>query len=80
MRCRKRRNVIKTRLQSLAWETVKALPAYGLGDDRHKGGVILVQALAGNVGTWDHDVKGKVQGVAPRGRQYRGVVQGRINP
>ncbi len=80
MRCRKRRNVIKTRLQSLAWDAVEALPAYGLGDDRHKGGVSLVQALARNVGTWDHDAKGKVQGVAPQGRKYRCVVQGRINP
>src|SRR5262249_61224968 len=34
-------------------------------------------------GTWDpggHDDKGKPQGEDPRGRQYQGVAQGRINP
>ena len=40
MRCRKRRNVTETRLQSLAWDPAEARPAYGLGGDRHKGGVI----------------------------------------
>ena len=61
MRRRKRRNVIETRLQSLAWDAVKAGPAYGLDDDRHKGGVSSVQALAGNVGTCRHDAKGDAQ-------------------
>ena len=49
---RKRRDVIETRLQSLAWDPAEARPAYGLGGDRHKGGVISVRALAGNVGSW----------------------------
>ena len=49
MRCRKRRNVTETRLQSLAWDPAEAIPVYGLGGDRHKGGVISVRALAGNV-------------------------------
>ena len=80
MRCRKRRNVTETRLQSLAWDPAEAKPAYGLGGDRHKGGVISVRALAGNVGSWRHDGKGKPQGEDPRGRQYQGVAQGRINP
>ena len=80
MRCRKRRNVTKTRLQSLAWEQVEAPPADGLGGDRHKGGVSLAQALAWNVGTCRHDAKGKVQGEAPQGQKYRSVAQGRINP
>jgi hypothetical protein len=80
MRCRKRRNVTETRLQSLAWDPAEARPAYGLGGDRHKGGVISVRALAGNVGSWRHDVKGKPQGEAPQGRPYQGVAQGRINP
>src|SRR5215213_9174809 len=48
MRCRKRRDVTETRLQSLAWDPAEARPAYGLGGDRHKGGVISVRALAGN--------------------------------
>jgi hypothetical protein len=52
MRCRKRRDVTETRLQSLAWDPAETGPAYGLGGDRHKGGVISVLALAGNVGSW----------------------------
>jgi hypothetical protein len=51
-------NVIKTRLQSLAWDRVKAEPAYGLDGDRRKGGVSLVLALMENVGTCRHDAKG----------------------
>ena len=51
-------NVIKTRLQSLAWDEVKAKPAYGLDGDRRKGGVSLVPALMENVGTCRHDAKG----------------------
>ena len=54
-------NVIKTRLQSLAWDAVKAGPAYGLDDDRREGGASSVQALAGNVGTCRHDAKGRPQ-------------------
>ena len=78
--CRKRRNVIETRLQSLAWDAVKAGPAYGLDDDRRKGGASSVQALAGNVGTCRHDAKGDAQVEAPRGQKSRCVAQGRINP
>ena len=52
MRCRKIIDVTETRLQSLAWDPAEARPVYGLGGDRHKGGVISVQALAGNVGSW----------------------------
>jgi hypothetical protein len=54
-------NVIKTRLQSLAWDGVKARPAYGLDGDRRKGGVSLVRALMENVGTCRHDAKGRPQ-------------------
>ncbi len=59
---------------------VKAIPAYGLDDDRRKGGVSLAQALVRNVGTCRRDGKGKVQGEDPQDRQYRGTAQGRINP
>src|SRR5215510_8940346 len=54
-------NVIKTRLQSLAWDEVQAKPAYGLDGDRRKGGVSLVPALMENVGTCRHDAKGRPQ-------------------
>ena len=80
MRRRKRRNVIETRLQSLAWDAVKAGPAYGLDGDRRKGGVSVAPALMRNVGTCRRDGKGKAQGEDPQGRQYRGTAQGRINP
>ena len=73
-------NVIETRLQSLAWDAVKAGPAYGLDGDRRKGGASSVPALTGNVGTCRHDVKGDAQVEAPRGPEYRGEAQGRINP
>jgi hypothetical protein len=79
-RCRKRRNVTETGLQSLARDEVEAGPAYGLDGGRHKGGVISVQALAWNVGTCRYDAKGNVQGAAPRGPNVRCVAQGRINP
>src|ERR1700722_18409468 len=67
MRCRKRRSVTETRLQSLAWDPAEARPAYGLGGDRHKGGVISARALAGNVGSW----RPRWQGTVPRGRPPR---------
>ena len=58
-------NVIETRLQSLAWDAVKAGPAYGLDGDRRKGGVSLVQALAWNVGTCRSATKGEAQVGSP---------------
>jgi hypothetical protein len=36
MKCRKRRDVIETRLQSLAWDKVWGIPAYCPGGDRHE--------------------------------------------
>src|SRR5215813_8504094 len=68
MRRRKRMNVIETRLQSLAWDGVKARPAYGLGGDRRKGGVSLVRALMENVGTCRHDAKGRPQWTTHKGQ------------
>src|SRR5262245_6980099 len=70
MRCRKRRNVTETRLQSLAWDPAETGPAYGLGGDRHKGGVISVLALTGNVGSWSP----RCQGKATRGRPPRAIL------
>src|SRR3954466_15539497 len=70
MRCRKRRDVTETRLQSLAWDPAETGPAYGLGGDRHKGGVISVLALAGNVGSWSP----RCQGKATRGRPLRATL------
>ena len=39
MTCRKRRDVVETRLQSLAWDEARRVPADWPGGDRHEGGV-----------------------------------------
>ena len=62
-------DVIETRLQSLAWDAVKAGLAYGLDGDRRKGGASSAQALTGNVGTCRHDAKGDAQVEEPRGQK-----------
>jgi hypothetical protein len=63
--CRKRRDVIETRLQLLAWDKVREVPVYCPSGDRHEGGASPAQALVRNVGTCRSDAKGKVQVVAP---------------
>ena len=63
--CRKRRNVIGTRLQSLAWDKARGGPAYCSSDDRHEDGVSPAQALVRNVGTFSLDAKEDLQVVAP---------------
>lgn len=59
--CRKRRDVIKTGLQSLARDEAREAPAYCPSGDRRQGGVSPVQALVRNVGTYRPDVKGELQ-------------------
>ena len=49
--CRKRRDVIGTRLQLLAWDKARGMPADCPSGDRHKGGVSPAQALVRNAGT-----------------------------
>ena len=66
MTCRKRRDVIETRLQSLAWDKVWGIPVYCPDGGRQKGGASLVQAFMRNVGTWRSDAKGDARGEAPR--------------
>ena len=39
MTCRKRRDVVETRLQSLAWDEARRVPADWPSGDRHGGGV-----------------------------------------
>ena len=63
--CRKRRDVIKTRLQSLAWDEAREVPADCPSGDRHEGGVSPAQALVRNVGTYRLDAKGDLQVVDP---------------
>lgn len=63
--CRKRRDVVETRLQSLAWDKARRTPADCPSGDRHKGGVSPEQALMRNVGTFSLDAKGALQAVDP---------------
>ncbi len=63
--CRKRMDVIGTRLQSLAWDKARGMPADCPSGDRHEGGVSPAQALVRNVGTFSLDAKGDLQVVDP---------------
>jgi len=63
--CRKRRDVIGTRLQLLAWDKARGMPADCPSGDRHEGGVSPAQALVRNVGTYRLDAKGDLQVVDP---------------
>jgi hypothetical protein len=65
MKCRKRREVIETGLQSLARDEARGEPADCPSGDRHEGGVNPVQALVRNVGTCRPDVKGALQAEVP---------------
>jgi hypothetical protein len=63
--CRKRMDVIESRLQSLACDRVRGKPVDCPSDDRHEGGASPAQALVGNVGTYRLDAKGELQVVDP---------------
>jgi hypothetical protein len=65
MKCRKRRDVIETELQSLARDEARGVPADCPSGDRHEGGVSPAQALVRNVGTSRLDAKGELQVVDP---------------
>jgi len=63
--CRKRTDVIETRLQLLAWDAARGKPVDCPGDDRHEGGASPGQALVRNVGTSRLEAKGELQVVDP---------------
>jgi hypothetical protein len=65
MTCRKRRDAIKTGVQSLLRDKAREQPAYCPSGDRHKGGVSLAQALVRNVGTSGLDVQGRTPSGGP---------------
>jgi hypothetical protein len=65
MTCRKRMDVTETRLQRLAWDEARKVPADCPSGDRHEDGVSPGPALVRNVGTCRLDAKGDLQVVAP---------------
>ena len=65
MKCRKRRDVIEIRLQSLACDEARGKPADCPSGDRHEGGASPALALVRNVGTYRLDAKGALQVVDP---------------
>ena len=67
MTCRKRMDVTETRLQRLAWDEARQVPADCPSGDRHEDGVIPVQGLVWNMGTYHLDAKGEVQVEDPQG-------------
>ena len=67
MTCRKRRDATETRLQSLAWDAARRMPADCPSGGRHEDGVSPVQARVRNVGTCRLDAKGEIQVEDPRG-------------
>lgn len=65
--CRKRRDVIETGLLLLARDKARKVPADWPSGDRHEDGVIPVQGLVRNMGTYRLDAKEEIQVEDPRG-------------
>jgi hypothetical protein len=68
MKCRKRSDGIKTRVQLLPWDESGGCLCYWPGGVRHEGGASSVQALVWNVGTPRPDTAGPVLDWPARGR------------
>ena len=79
IKCRKRRDVIKTRGESLTWDELGRYLPTDPGGDRHGGGVNLAQAPARNVGTFLCDGKGAAQVADPQEPEYRCAEKGRTD-
>jgi hypothetical protein len=67
MTCRNAQRRRRNRTEFLVREKVQGKPADCLDGVRHKGGVILIQALVRNMGTCGLDAKGEIQAEVPRG-------------
>jgi hypothetical protein len=65
MRCRKRKDDVRTEGRVVTPGGVQREPEYCLGGIRHKGGVNLYLAPVWNVGTCSPDAKGETQVVDP---------------
>jgi hypothetical protein len=59
MKCRKRRNDVKTGGKSLTRDKLRGHLAYCLSGIRHKGGMICKEALSWNLGTCRLGAKGE---------------------
>ncbi len=70
MKCRKRRNVIETRLQSLVWDRAWGRPVYCPGGGRHKGGESSTTGSCAERG----NLSPRCQGRPSSGRPTRGRV------
>jgi hypothetical protein len=65
MKCRKRRDVVETRLQLLAWDEARKMPADWPSGDRHKDGVRPVHGFCVERGNLCLDAKGDLQVAEP---------------
>ena len=70
MMCRKRRDVIETRLQSVVWDRAWGQPAYCPGGGRHEGGVSSTTGSRAERG----NLSPRCQGRTSSGRPTRGRV------
>ncbi len=80
MKCRKRRDDVKTGGESLTRDQSGGRPVYCPLGVRHRGSVSLIQAHGRNLGTCRLDVKGATQAETPQECEYRCEAQGRSNP
>jgi len=79
MKCRKRRNDVKTGGRSLTRDKFGRYLFYWPNGIRHRSGMNLLQAFVWNVGTCRSNVKGDPQVETPQGKEYRCRTQGRNN-
>ena len=75
--CRKRRDVAETRLQLLAWDGARRVPADCPSGDRHEDGVRPARGSCVERGNLRFDAKGDLQVADPLGAEYRCRAQGR---
>jgi hypothetical protein len=64
-KCRKRMDVVETRLLLLAWDEARRVPAYCPSGDRYGDGVRPVRGFCAERGNLCLDAKGELQVVDP---------------
>src|SRR5580700_12051240 len=63
--CRKRKDVVETRLQSLAWDEARKAPADWPSGNRHEDGVRPARGFCAERGNLCRDAKGDLQAAEP---------------